>query len=72
MASEKEINFPDILLQTDKLMSDVAENFFKEDAPSKPSADDFAETFKTYIFNGKGMSGGEINKTYHTAVSTLR
>ena len=71
-ASEEAINFPDILLQTEKLMSDVAGNFFKDEAPSKPSADDFAEAFKAYIFNGKGMNGGEINKTYHTVVSTLR
>jgi hypothetical protein len=56
----------------EKLASDVSENFFRANAPDKPGADTFSENFKNTIFNEQGLGVAEINKTYHTLVSTLR
>lgn len=64
--------FAEILMSGEKLASEVSENFFRQGAPDKPSADSFSESFKNTIFNETGLGNSEIMKTYHTLVSTLR
>ena len=66
------LNFTDVVLSSQKLASSVAETFFNQGAPEKLNSNQFADAFKQYIFSDQGMEAGEINKTYHTVVRTLR
>ena len=64
-------NFIEIITKTEKLASDVAENFYNAEAPSKPDANTYAENFKQTIFTEK-IGPADVATNYHTTLKTLK
>ena len=60
-----------MVTKTEKLASDVAENFYGSEAPSKPDASVFSEAFKATIFTDK-IEPADVAKNYHTTLKTLK
>jgi len=64
-------NFSEMITKTEKLASDVAENFYNSEAPSKPEANTYSENFKQTIFTAQ-IEPADVAKNYHTTLKTLK
>ena len=59
------------LTQSEQLTADVANDFFKNVAPEKPSDSIFQDNFKTKVFGGN-ITPEEIRDEYKGTLKTLR
>ena len=64
-------NFVEIVTKTEKLASDVAENFYSTGAIDKPTAETYSENFRNTIFTDK-IEPADVVKNYQTTLKTLK
>ena len=69
--TDKIPDFISILTQTERLSNEVAESFYSESAPDKPTTSTFSDNFRHAVFTGE-LGESEIADNYRTTVKTLK
>ena len=64
-------DFVKALTKTERLMNDIPSDFFKMNAPSKPTDDTYRENFERKVFAGD-ISPEKVRDQYSSTLKALR